>query len=272
MSTVINPKGARSIPAGTGPDAWAKVYLTSTVGQKVIVAATGLALTTFLIFHMIGNLKMFSGPDSINAYAYFLQHELGALLWVARGGLLTLFAAHIGLSLYLHAKSTAARPTPYVYMRSAQATLASKTMLLTGLVIGAFTLFHLAHYTFGWVKPASVAEVSPATGQPTGRVFTIDYKALTDAQGRHDVHSMMVAGFRNPWVSAVYVFAQLLLFAHLSHGLQSTAQTLGLKGTKFAPFWTWAGYGLAGVIVAGNLAIVLAVWSGLIGGPYPLVK
>lgn len=266
MSTVINPKGARRVPAEVGPAGWASVYLTSTVGQKVVVALTGLLLTGFLVGHMVGNLKMFGPPEAINGYAYFLKHELGAGLWVARGGLLALFVAHVVLATTLKAKSVAARPTPYVYMRSAQATLASKTMIYTGLVVGAFTLFHLAHFTLGWVKPAVV--VDPVSGHQT----TIDYLSLKDRDGRHDVYSMVVAGFRTPWVAAVYILAQVLLFVHLSHGLQSTVQTLGLKGAKFAPAWVWLSYAVAGTILAGNLSIVFAVWAGVIGGPYPLVR
>ena len=266
MSTVINPKGARSVPAAVGPAGWAGVYLTSTVGQKVVVALTGLLLTGFLIGHMVGNLKMFGPPEAINAYAHFLKHELGAGLWVARGGLLALFVTHLVLATTLKAKSVAARPTPYVYMRSAQATLASKTMIYTGLVVGAFTLFHLAHFTLGWVKPALIED--PASRHVTA----ISYMDLKDKHGHHDVHAMVVAGFRTLWVTAIYVVAQVLLFVHLSHGIQSTFQTLGLKGTKFAAAWVWLGYAVAGLILAGNLSIVFAVWAGVVGGPYPLPR
>lgn len=264
MSTVINPKGARTVSADSGPTNWASVYFTSTVGQKVLVAATGLLMTAFVVGHMVGNLKMFGPPEAINGYAYFLKHELGVGLWVARGGLLTLLVAHIALTVSLHARSSAARPTAYHYVRAAQATLASRTMLLTGLTVGAFTLFHLAHFTLGWVKPALV--------QAGGHVTEIDYLRLQDAQGRHDVHAMVVAGFRTAWVCAIYIVAQVLLFVHLSHGLQSVMQTFGLKGTRFAPFWGWAGYAVAGTILAGNLSIVFAVWAGVIGGAYPLAR
>jgi succinate dehydrogenase / fumarate reductase cytochrome b subunit len=265
-SAAINPKGPRVTPAGAGPAAWGQTYLGSTVGQKVIVALTGTLLAGFVVAHMVGNLKMFSGPDSINSYAYFLKHELGVLLWVARGGLLALFITHLALTLNLKAKSAAARPVPYLNLRPAQATLASRTMMWTGLVVGAFVAFHLAHYTLGWVKPAEVRDAT------TGRVTTIDYLKLTDAQGRHNVYEMTVAGFRTWWVSVIYVVAQVLLFVHLSHGLQSVVQTLGLKGTRFAPAWVWVGYGVAGLILAGNLAIVVAVWTGAIGPQYPLVR
>lgn len=266
MSTAINPKGPRVLPPDAGPSAWATTYLGSTVGQKVVVALTGLLLAGFVVAHMIGNLKMFSGPDAINGYAYFLKHELGALLWIARGGLLALFVAHVALTLNLKAKSAAARPVPYLNQRPVQATLASRTMVWTGLVVGAFVVFHIAHYTLGWVKPAEIRD------EATGRITTIDYLKLTDQHGRHNVYEMTVAGFRTPWVVAVYLVAQVLLFVHLSHGLQSVVQTLGLKGTRFAPAWVWLGYAVAGLILAGNLAIVVAVWTGVVGPQYPLVR
>lgn len=273
MSTAINPKGPRVTPPEAGPAAWAQTYLGSTVGQKVVVALTGLLLAGFVVGHMVGNLKMFSGPDAINAYAYFLKHELGAVLWVARGGLLVLFVTHIALTLNLKAKSAAARPVPYLSQRPVQATLASRTMLWTGLVVGAFVVFHIAHYTLGWVKPAEIKDAV------TGRITTIDYLKLVDqeykartGQERHNVYEMTVAGFRTPWVVAIYVIAQGLLFVHLSHGLQSVIQTLGLKGTRFAPAWVWLGYAVAGLILAGNLAIVVAVWTGVVGPQYPLVR
>ena len=264
MSTAaIKPKGPRIVPAERGPAGWATTYLTSTVGSKIIVAITGLSLVGFVLFHMIGNLKVLYGQDSINSYAWFLKHSLGPYLWAARAGLLAVFVTHIGLTLRLKYKSAKARPVGYAYQRTAQATLQSRTMLLTGIVIGLFTAFHLAHYTFGWVKGAQM---------PDGTV--VNYMDLTetmpDGTVRHDVYSMVVAGFTTPWLSILYIVAQLFLFAHLAHGIQSTIQTLGLKGTRFAPVWVGLGYATAAAIVAGNLAIVVAVWAGALPPVYPM--
>src|SRR5690349_18106549 len=104
-TSAINPKGPRVYLPGTTPGAWATTYLGSTVGHKVLTALTGLGLATFVVFHMIGNLKILPvGPESreaINGYAYFLKHELGLLLWIARGGLLTLFVVHVAATLRL---------------------------------------------------------------------------------------------------------------------------------------------------------------------------
>src|SRR5687768_4614490 len=86
-----------SLPSRTGIGQWFRPYVTSTVGSKMLVAVTGLMLTGFLIAHMIGNLKIFAGPQAINDYAAFLK-DLGPLLWVARIGLLTVFILHIYLA------------------------------------------------------------------------------------------------------------------------------------------------------------------------------
>lgn len=259
--TVINPKGPARPRPGTGPLAWFDSYVATTVGQKIVVALTGLGLTTFALFHMIGNLKMLPGGpasrDAINGYAYFLKHELGALLWVARGGLLALFLLHVFIAFRLKLKAAVARPVGYAYRRSAQATAASKTMIWTGAVIGAFVLFHLAHYTFGVVHEV---EVSPGVWK---NYLELE-QPMPGGAVRHDVYAMMISGFTTPWIVALYLFAQLLLFVHLSHGVPSTFQTLGLKSRRFAGTIKLIGVAVGGTIFVGNVAIVLAVYTGLV--------
>ncbi len=254
MATVILPKGKRVYGKAATGRQWVVSYLTSSVGNKFTVAVTGLLLVGFLVGHMVGNLKMFSGPESINKYAYFLKHDLGVLIWAARAGLLVLFVTHLGINIQLKLRANAARPVKYAWRtRVAQATISSRTMLLTGLVILAFTIFHLAHFTFGVVHGAVLADGS-----------AVNYHDLRDAAGRHDVYSMVIAGFRTWWISALYIAAQLILLVHLNHGIQSSVQTLGLVGRRFHPFAKLAGMGLAGLIVGGNLLIVVAVWTGYI--------
>ena len=253
MSNAINPKGPRILKPEATPTRWAQTYLTSTVGAKILVAITGLSLTAFVLFHMLGNLKIFFGAESINDYAHFLKHSLGAYLWIARIGLLGVFALHVGLTLWLKAKTNSARPIGYSYHRTAQATIQSRTMLITGLLILTFVLFHLAHYTFAWVT-----DVQNLDGTMT------NYLELKDKDGRHDVYRMLIAGFQVSWISAIYLLYQLMLLLHLSHGLQSSIQTLGLKGTRFAPVWIALGYLVTFTIVGGNCAIIVAVWTGLL--------
>ena len=251
MSTAaINPKGPRVYTDATGPTAWNRAYLGTSVGQKVLVALTGAGLVTFLVFHMIGNLKVFGGRDSINAYASFLKHDLGVLIWIARGGLLTIFAVHLFLAIRLHLRAKAARPVGYAVRRYAQARPASTSMLWTGIVILAFTAFHLAHYTFGLIHGAEV----------DGQI--VNYMDLRDTKGHHDVYAMVIAGFTTWWISAIYLLAQTLLYFHLSHGIASSLRTLGLVGRRFERAAWILGNAVAAVIVLGNVAIVIAVWSG----------
>jgi succinate dehydrogenase / fumarate reductase cytochrome b subunit len=249
-TSAINPKGPL-LTRGATALGWADTYLTSTVGQKIVIGLTGTGLVLFVVAHMIGNLKLFGGPESINAYAYFLKHDIGVLLWIARGGLLATFALHIYLALRLKVKAVAARPVEYAVRRYAQANPAAATMVWTGIVVGAFTLFHLAHYTFGWVH-----DVEFANG------MRMNYLDLRDDYDRPDVYNMMISGFSTWWIAVIYLLAQVLLFVHLTHGIPSAFQTLGLKSRRFAQAIQAFGLATAVVILVGNCAIVLAVWVG----------
>ena len=249
-TTVRHPKGPpESEPArGAVPFLWA--FFDSSVGAKITVALSGLGLVTFSIFHMIGNLKVFSGPDAINGYASFLKHDLGALIWLARAGLLGIFVLHLVLAIRLTLRSKAARPVPYAHPGSVQATVSSRTMIWSGAVVGLFVLFHLAHFTFAWVHGAE---------DSTGKF--VNYTELKDAKGRHDVYRMIVAGFTTPWLSVLYIIAQFALFVHLLHGIQSAFQTLGLKNSRFRQAVRLLGFATAATILLGNLAIVIGVWA-----------
>jgi succinate dehydrogenase / fumarate reductase cytochrome b subunit len=212
---------------------------------------------------LLGNLQLFAGQDAINSYAKFLK-DLGPLLWIARIGLLTIFVLHIVLAILLKRRSARARPVPYRNPATIQASAASRTMLSTGLVILAFVLFHLAHFTFAWVAQVDAHPIGP------GMKVRVSYLQLVDAQGRHDVYSMVVAGFKNPMVSMFYILAQLVIFVHLSHGISSTFQSLGLNTPRTQRFFKIFGWCVAGLIAAGNIAIVLAVWCGTIPEIKPL--
>lgn len=265
MSTAINPKGSRVYQPEATPQHWVITYLGSSVGQKIVTALTGLGLVTFVIFHMIGNWKLFSGQSSINAYAYFLKHDLGALIWIARGGLLGIFVLHLGLTLWLKTKSSNARRVGYINQKTAQASIPSQSMLPTGLVIGLFVLFHLAHFTFAWVHEADLGN-----GQ---RINYLDLKEkLPDGQERHDVYSMVVAGFSTPWISGLYLAAMLALAVHLAHGVKSSLQTLGLVGRRFTPAASALAYATGALVFFGNAAIIVAVWTGAVAPVVHMAK
>lgn len=254
--TVRHPKGPAEPPTGPDAGAFLRAALDSSVGAKVVVGLTGVGLVLFVIVHMIGNLKLFQGPDAINGYAYFLKHDIGALLWFARAGLLFIFVLHIALAVRLKLRAVAARPVPYAVKHSTQPGIASRTMIWTGVVVGLFTLFHLAHYTFGWVNGTEVYD--PATGGYVRK----NYLDLTDPKGRHDVYEMMVAGFSNGYIVALYLAAQVFLSVHLRHGVPSVFQTLGLKNARFRGPIDILGLVVALLVLVGNCAIVLAVQFG----------
>jgi succinate dehydrogenase / fumarate reductase cytochrome b subunit len=251
MSSTVPTKRqnpTNSLPSGQGLFAWIKPVFTSTVGMKFLVAVTGWGLTGFVIAHMLGNLKIFLGPNAINTYAKELQ-DLGALLWVARISLLVIFVVHIGLALKLKMHSVAARPVGYAHPATVQASFASLTMVYSGLLILAFVVFHIAHFTFGYFQT-----------DPSGTSLL----ALHDAEGRHDVYRMVIIGFRNPIIAILYILAQLALMLHLSHGVASTFQSLGLDTPRLASTWRVLGWIVTIVVGGGNIAIVVAVWAGLL--------
>src|SRR5262245_25657755 len=114
----------------------------SSLGKKYLMALTGLALIGFVIAHMSGNLLIFAGRDALNSYAHALK-DRPALLWTARTGLLAIFLLHVYLGLVLSLQNRAARPSRYVYEDTLHASWASRHMLLTGLVLLAFIVYHL---------------------------------------------------------------------------------------------------------------------------------
>ncbi len=236
-----------TLPSRAGLLAWLAPYFTSTVGSKIVVALTGTLLLGFVVSHMVGNLQVFAGAEKLNEYAKFLK-DLGPMLWVARIGLLVILLTHMLLTLSLKKRSVDARPIGYVHQSTIQATLASRTMVQTGLLIFLFIAYHLAHFTLGWTQSDN----------------GINFLAMPDGKGRHDVYRMVILGFSSAPVSLLYLAAQAVLFVHLSHGVASVFQTLGLNTPRSAGFFRYLGLAVAGVIFIGNCSIVAAVWFGLV--------
>ncbi len=227
----------------------AVALLRTSVGQKLLMALTGLGLLLFLVVHLIGNLYLFQGPEPLNAYAAWLKNH--PLLWPARIGLLAVFVLHIVGGITLARANRAARPVGYASRgdRSFD-TAASRSMWLTGLVVLAFVVFHLAHFTFGAVLP--------------------DAHALVDDQGRHDVYGMVTAGFAVPWVVATYVVAMGVLGVHLVHAGTSLIQTLGFHYRYGNRILQGAGLAVVALLVLGNLTLPLSVslgWAGEASAP-----
>jgi succinate dehydrogenase / fumarate reductase cytochrome b subunit len=220
--------------------------LLTLVTAKMLMAVTGAGLIGFVAVHMIGNLQIYVGQEALNTYAKFLK-SMPALLWTARIGLVVTFGLHLGLAVYLRKKNKHARPQQYVMRDPIGATLASRTMLSSGFVIFAFSVYHLLHFTLGVTDPTS--------------------HHLVDAAGRHDVYSMVVLGFSNIYVSVAYVVAMLFLGLHLSHATSSMLQTLGLTNAASRSLIHRIGLSVAAVLMIGNISIPVGVLLGLIGLP-----
>ena len=196
-------------------------FLESSIGKKIAVALAGLLLCGFLITHLAGNLFMFRGQESFNNYATML--ESNPLLPLAEGGLLVLFLIHIALSLRARLADAAARPTAYqVYKGKDARTPGSRTMALTGSLILAFIVIHVA---------------------------TVKYR-IGGAKGP-DLFAHVTRWFANPLYSAFYVLAVAGVALHLSHGVQSALQTFGVSHPRYTPLIKAAGLAFAGLMFLG---------------------
>ena len=218
-------------------------HILTSLGSKVLIALSGLALAGFVVFHMLGNLQIFQGPDALNSYAAFLR-EMPMALWTARLTLIAIVAAHIGLSVRLAIHNRRARPVGYVTHHYRKASLASRTMALTGSLLVLFIVFHLLHLTAGVVDPSVHNQL--------------------DVRGHRDVFGNVVHAFQNPVLVLIYLIGQAVLGLHLSHALSSTLQTLGMEHPMLERLFRGAGPLIAVLVVVGNTAIVLAIAFGLV--------
>jgi succinate dehydrogenase / fumarate reductase, cytochrome b subunit len=216
----------------------------SSVGKKFVVASTGIILLLFVIGHLLGNLQIFLGPDWINSYAQHLR-DLGIFLWVIRGSLLIAVILHIYFTILLAIENRRARPQRYVERDYVKATVASRWMVLSGLMIFAFLVYHLAHFTVRVTDPR----------------FAL---LKADPLNHYDVYSMMVYGFQNYYVSGFYVLGMWLLALHLSHGSSSFFQSLGLNNQTLTPRLARGGRILAWLIFIGYTSIPVAVLLGFV--------
>lgn len=216
-------------------------FFMSSVGSKVMMAATGLGLWVFIVAHLAGNLTAFLGRDVFNQYAMALKGN-APLLWGVRLALLAGVPLHFFFAVRSSRLNAAARPVAYAYENKTPARFAAKTMLISGLVVLSFLAYHLAH-------------------------FTLHVVAVTEARGPDGAFSpydMLVQGFQNPLIAGFYVVAQLLLAQHLSHGIYSLFQHLGLWGRRWTPWLKNASLAVGYGLCAAFIAIPVSVLAGLI--------
>jgi succinate dehydrogenase / fumarate reductase, cytochrome b subunit len=221
-------------------------FYASSIGKKLIVALTGLALVIFVLGHMIGNLLIFAGQDAINEYGHML-HTMGhgGLIWVARLGLLAAVGLHVAATIQLTRENREARKDGYGKEATRVATPASRIMIYSGSTILAFLIYHLLHFTVRVGNEYDNPEL---------------YTAMLDGEKVHNVYKMVIDGFSWAPASVFYIVAVVLLCNHLSHGFSSLFQTLGLATNKTWPLIQKAGHAFALLILVGNCSIPVAIW------------
>ena len=207
------------------------------------MAVSGIILVLYLIAHMIGNLKVLSGPESFNSYSAWIR-TVGnpalpgeTTLWVIRIVLLAAVLAHIWAAVSLWRQAKRARPVGYVSKKAVQQSYASRTLRWGGVIIALFIIWHILDLTFGTVN----------------------------AEGHDSTpYDRLVASFQNPFVTAFYVLALVLLGFHLRHGLWSAAQTLGQSNQRRERLLNVSATVFSVVLIGGYLIAPVGVVTGLV--------
>jgi succinate dehydrogenase / fumarate reductase cytochrome b subunit len=224
------------------------------VGKKYVMAVTGISMMGFVLFHMIGNLKMYAGAADLNHYAHFLQTLLyplapkGVVLWILRGGLITMLFLHLHAAWSLTRLNRQARPVKYQSARDYQiANFASRTMRWSGIIVLSFIVWHLLDLTFG-VTNAHVGTMVMDNGEEI-----------------KDVYGSVVYTFDRIPVALFYVIANILLGIHLFHGSWSIFQSMGWNNPRFNKWRRAFATGFAAVVVIGNVSFPVAAMAGIVG-------
>ncbi len=223
-----------------------RVFYESTIGKKIIMAVSGLAMVGFVIIHMAGNLQVFLGPEKMNGYAKFLK-STGELLWLARLGLLAAVVLHVLMAWQLTQVKNAARPMAYSKRQPQVSTLASRSMRWGGVLLLVFIVFHILHFT-------------------TGTLFSYASKADVKYTGfsASDVYGNVISAFRVRWVVGFYVVSMFFLMLHLFHGAWSSVRTLGVSKATASPLKRQLPTLIAVVVWLGFTAVPVAAFFGLI--------
>lgn len=222
-----------------------EIYGTA-VGKKYAMAISGIVLMVYVFLHMVGNLKLYQGPESMDHYAEWLRifgapavPESG-FLWGMRVLLLVAFIVHIHAAYALTRMNFGAVGGMQRYRSKRDyvaADFAGRTMRWTGVIVGLFVIFHLMDLTFGNANPEFVYG---------------------------NVYDNVVASFSRVPVAAVYVVANLALGIHLYHGAWSMFQTMGWNRPRFNHWRRWFAIAFAVVVTVGNVSFPLAVQAGIV--------
>jgi succinate dehydrogenase / fumarate reductase cytochrome b subunit len=196
--------------------------------------------------HLLGNTAFFYGSASMNSYAETLQ-GLGPLIWLLRLFMLIVLSLHIFSGISLTLENRHAKAGSYSITERRRSTFAARNMIWTGLLIAFFVITHLLHFTFPVISPEIFA----------GNNF--------DTMSRPDVFRMIALGFRDPAIVGLYILALAGLGLHLTHGIQSLFQSLGLNNEKTEQVIIQAGMILAALLFLGFISIPAAIFAGILG-------
>lgn len=185
----------------------------TTLGKKAVVAVTGILFYGFVLLHMLGNLKVFTGnvatgEPHIDVYAAFLRTmgeplvPHGFILWCVRIVLLIALILHVVTVLQLAARNRRARDTRYAHHQYNESSVPARLMLVSGFLLLAFLVFHLLQFTFGVIGVTRFEQ--------------------------EEVYSNLYYAFQTWFFVLIYVVAMAALALHVNHGIWSLFQTLGL--------------------------------------------
>jgi succinate dehydrogenase / fumarate reductase cytochrome b subunit len=219
-------------------------FYRTALGKKWVMAVSGIIGMGFVFAHMVGNLKMFQGPEAFNHYAEFLRELLYPILprtmtlWLLRIGLILSLLVHVLSAAQLTRQNMKARGIKYQSHRDYQvANWASRSMRITGVIILLYIPWHLADLTWGF----------------NGTDWT-----------RGEVYDNVVNSLSRPWNGAIYIVAAIAVAVHVFHGAWSIFQTMGWNNPRFNKWRRWFAIGFAAVMLVGNLSFPIAVLTGVV--------
>lgn len=237
-------RAALPVRGRPGHHLWLLDFYATAIGKKAVMAVTGIGLLSFVLLHMIGNLKLYLGEAHMDGYASWLRHigqpllpESG-FLDILRALLIIAFVLHIHAAVTLTRMNRQSRATRYQGgRRYLAADYAARTMRWSGIIVGAFVLFHLFDLTWGQANPDFV---------------------------RGSAYDNLVFSFQRWPIATFYIIANLLLGIHIFHGAWSLFQSLGWNPDRFLNWRRWFAVIFAFVIVAGNVSFPIAVLTGVV--------
>lgn len=215
-----------------------------TLAAKLVMSLTGLVFTAFVVVHMVGNLKVYTGAEHFDAYAHWLRSLLEPLfphegvLWTLRVVLVLALLAHVGCALLLVRRARVSAGPDKTRGRGGASALAARFMLPTGVLLLLFVVVHVLDLTTG-TRPVS-----------------------TDGFAAGSAYANLVASFSRPWMALVYGFTMLALAAHVAHGVLLAVQDLGGTNATLRRVAAAVGGVLALALLLGNASIPLAVQAG----------